>query len=228
MAVSSADLQATFDPADYGDSCAGFYAQLYPSIEAGLVARLLAMAGEGPVLELGLATGRVALRLSAAGVPMHGIDVSRAMLAAFRAQSGADSIAVVRGDFAVLPYRNAFHLIFSLVSSLHLLPTLSLQAQCLHSVALALTDEGRFVSETFETSGSGALTSEVYPVHTAFGIQRYRVTSLPTRVAVLDGLADAAGLTLIERWSDWSGALCDTDSVRQISVYRRSAPAERA
>ena len=40
---------------------------------------------DGPALELGIGTGRIALPLARRGVPVHGIDMSRAMVARLRA-----------------------------------------------------------------------------------------------------------------------------------------------
>ena len=42
------------------------------------------LAGEGPALELGIGTGRVALPLARRGVRVHGIDLSEAMVAKLR------------------------------------------------------------------------------------------------------------------------------------------------
>ena len=54
------------------------------------VADVLAeLAGGGRALELGIGTGRIALPLARRGVPVHGIDLSRAMVARLRAPSPA-------------------------------------------------------------------------------------------------------------------------------------------
>ena len=45
-------------------------------------------AGGGAALELGIGTGRVALPLSQRGVPVHGIELSPAMVAQLRAEAG--------------------------------------------------------------------------------------------------------------------------------------------
>ena len=58
----------SFDPTKYGDSAASFYDQLYPTIELGLLVTLIGLAGSGPVLDLGIGTGRVAIPLWQAGV----------------------------------------------------------------------------------------------------------------------------------------------------------------
>jgi cyclopropane fatty-acyl-phospholipid synthase-like methyltransferase len=65
------------------------------------VAEVLAgLAGGGRALELGIGTGRIALPLARRGVDVHGIDLSRAMVARLRAKPGGDAIAVTIGDFA--------------------------------------------------------------------------------------------------------------------------------
>ena len=61
---------------------------------------LAELAGDGAALELGVGTGRIALPLSARGVSVHGIDMSRAMVARLRAKPGGDAVDVTIGDFA--------------------------------------------------------------------------------------------------------------------------------
>jgi methylase of polypeptide subunit release factors len=66
------------DPATYGERIAEVYDDLYATrTDAGLAAAALAdLAGDGPVLELGIGTGRIALPLAERGVAVHGIDAS--------------------------------------------------------------------------------------------------------------------------------------------------------
>ena len=61
---------------------------------------LAGLAGDGRALELAIGTGRIALPLAARGVEVHGIDLSRAMVARLRAKPGGDAIPVAIGDFA--------------------------------------------------------------------------------------------------------------------------------
>jgi cyclopropane fatty-acyl-phospholipid synthase-like methyltransferase len=63
-------------------------------------AMLAELAGGGRALELGVGTGRIALPLARRGVEVHGIDLSRAMVARLRAKPGGDVIGVTIGDFA--------------------------------------------------------------------------------------------------------------------------------
>ena len=51
-------------------------AETYDSVET-----LAELAGGGKVLELAIGTGRVALRLAARGLTVHGIEASEAMVA---------------------------------------------------------------------------------------------------------------------------------------------------
>jgi 2-polyprenyl-3-methyl-5-hydroxy-6-metoxy-1,4-benzoquinol methylase len=56
------------------------------------------LAGHGRALEFGVGTGRIALPLAARGVPVHGIDLSRAMVTRMRAKPGADAVGVTIPD----------------------------------------------------------------------------------------------------------------------------------
>ena len=62
---------------------------------------LAGLAGRGRALELGIGTGRIALPLARRGVAVHGIDLSRAMVARLRAKPGGKAISVTIGDFAM-------------------------------------------------------------------------------------------------------------------------------
>ena len=70
----------------YGDAFADVYDDWYEGISDvdTTVATLLDLAGDGPVLELGVGTGRLALPLAIAGAPtgltVTGVDTSQAML----------------------------------------------------------------------------------------------------------------------------------------------------
>ena len=67
---------------------------------------LVELARGGPVLELGIGTGRFALPLVRAGLDVRGIDLSEPMVAKLRARPGGDAIPVVIGDLAGLPLRH--------------------------------------------------------------------------------------------------------------------------
>src|SRR3954447_16304815 len=71
-----------------------------PAVVDPIVDFLAALAGDGPALELGVGTGRIALPLARRGVHVHGVDLSPAMLAQLQAKPGAEDVAVTIGDFA--------------------------------------------------------------------------------------------------------------------------------
>jgi ubiquinone/menaquinone biosynthesis C-methylase UbiE len=93
------------------------YAPFYDWENAQTVARRdiafwqrLALANDGPVLELGCGTGRVALPLVRAGARLVGIDLSAPMLARARTRLTrarlAERALLVRGDIRQLPFRS--------------------------------------------------------------------------------------------------------------------------
>ena len=67
---------------------------------ADAVSFLKALAEEGPALELGIGTGRVAIPLTEAGVDVHGVETSDAMVSKLRAKPGGDGIDITIGSFA--------------------------------------------------------------------------------------------------------------------------------
>ena len=71
-----------------------------PAVVGPAVDFLAARAGDGPVLELGIGTGRLALPLSRRGLRVYGIELSPDMVEQLRTNEGADAISVTLGDFA--------------------------------------------------------------------------------------------------------------------------------
>jgi len=71
-----------------------------PAVVEPVVDLLVELAGSGRALELAIGTGRIALPLAQRGVPVHGIEMSKAMLARLRAKPGGKDIGVTIGDFA--------------------------------------------------------------------------------------------------------------------------------
>ena len=67
-----------YTPSTYGDTWAEIYDEATSS-PAGEVELLAELAGDGPVLELGVGTGRVAAPLAERGLAVHGLDPSQGM-----------------------------------------------------------------------------------------------------------------------------------------------------
>ena len=90
--------------ADYYDATRA----LSPAVEAALTELLAGeLVGRGRCLEIGVGTGRIALPLRRAGVPMAGIDLSRAMMLRIAAKAGGDApFPLAQADATRLPFRD--------------------------------------------------------------------------------------------------------------------------
>jgi SAM-dependent methyltransferase len=146
----------TFGPASYGDAFAEVYDDLYPAVSDvdGTVARMVALAGAGPVLELGIGTGRVAVPLAAAGCEVHGVDASAAMVDRLAAKPGGERIVVAVGDMAdvaaVAPAGpGAYAGVLVAFNTLFNLPTEADQRRCLAGVATVLRPGGVLAVEAY-------------------------------------------------------------------------------
>src|SRR5215218_243057 len=101
-----------------------------PEVLDRAVAFLADLAGSGRALELGIGTGRLALPLSRRGVPVHGIDLSAAMLARLAAKPGAEQIGVTLGDFAHARVPGAFRMAYLVFNTIMNLTTQDEQVAC--------------------------------------------------------------------------------------------------
>ena len=84
---------------------------------------LAELAGGGRALELGIGTGRIGLPLAARGVPVQGIELSRAMAARLHAKPGGEQIAVAIGDFATTTVDGTFSLVYLVFNTIMNLTT---------------------------------------------------------------------------------------------------------
>src|SRR6185369_719174 len=143
----------SYEPETYGDRIAVVYdALLPPRVEestANAVEFLAPLAGTGPVLELGIGTGRVALPLASRGIAVHGIDASESMIARLREKPGGEQIPVTVGDFKTLPMTEQFTLIYVVFNTFFALLTQEDQLACFAAVAEHLLPGGSFVIEAF-------------------------------------------------------------------------------
>lgn len=123
---------------------------------------LALLAGEpGPVLELGVGTGRIARALEAAGTTCVGIDRSLPML---RQAQECGTERLVRASFAALPFRSCFAtVIFPMRTTGHLL-TLEERLEMLREVHSALVPGGRFVFDHYIHDPHWAATNHDRPI----------------------------------------------------------------
>lgn len=218
-----------------------------PSVVDPAVSLLAELAGPGPALELGIGTGRIALPLSRRGVRVHGIELSRAMVAQLRAQHGAADIDVTIGDFATATASGTFTLVYLLRNTITNLTTQEEQVASFRNAAAHLDHGGCFVIENYIPELRRLPPGETVHVFTAtpahLGYEEYDVASQiafshhywvvdgqlktfssPHRYvwpSELDLMARLAGLTLRERWSGWHREPFTSESRSHISVWEK-------
>lgn len=237
-----------YEPRTYGDLVADIYDELYADLDPGAaVETLAALAGEGPVLELAIGTGRVALPLAARGLEVHGIDASEAMVERLRAKPGGDRIPVTMGDFADVGVEGSFSLVFVGFNTFFALTTQEAQVRCFANVAARLAPGGVFALEGFVPDlgrfrNNQAVTAPVVeldrvmldvsrhdPVEQRIDAHHVIVTRDGIRLQPvhiryawppeLDLMARLAGMRLRERWADWDRSPFTEESGRHVSVY---------
>lgn len=105
------------------------------------------LAGDGAALEFGIGTGRIALPLSERGVPVQGIDLSKAMVARLRAKPGGEAIGTTIGDFATTRVEGSFAVVYLIFNTINNLTTQAAQVACFRNAAAHLAAGGCFVIE---------------------------------------------------------------------------------
>jgi SAM-dependent methyltransferase len=214
-----------------------------------VVSFLAGLAGGGRALELGVGTGRLALPLARRGVPVHGIELSEAMVARLRAQPGAEQVGVTIGDIATAMVGGTFRLAFLARNTITNLTSQDEQVQCFQTVAAQLEPCGCFVVENYipqlQRLPPGETTRVFAATGTHLGFEEYdsaaqlavshhywvidgelETFSSPHRYlwpSELDLMAKIAGLSLRERWSTWQRGRFASDSSAHISVWQKPA-----
>jgi SAM-dependent methyltransferase len=210
---------------------------------------LAAIAGNGPVLELGIGTGRIAFPLARRGLPVHGIELSRAMVARLREKPGGEDIEVTIGDFSTTTVEGSFSLAYLVFNTIMNLTSQAAQVACFRNVAAHLEPGAAFVIEVGVPALRRLPAGESFHVFhgrdESWGIDEYDVasqgltshhigvvdgrlesTSIPFRYvwpSELDLMAQLAGMTLRERWSGWKREPFTNDSRQHVSVWEKPA-----
>ncbi len=222
-----------------------------PEVVNPTVDFLAELAGTGRALELGIGTGRIALPLAARGIAVHGIELSRAMVARLRAKPGGEGIGVTIGDFSTAKADGTFRLGYLIFNTIMNLTTQAAQVACFQNVGEHLEPGGRFVIEVGIPDLQRLPPGDRFVIfdarETHWGIDEYDVanqglishhfqvvdgrfekSSGPFRYvwpAELDLMAQMAGLELRERWADWNRGPFTSDSRKHISVWEKPARA---
>lgn len=219
-----------------------------PEVVAATVDFLADLADEGPALEFGIGTGRVAVPLQDRGVAVSGIDLSPHMVAKLHERPGGEDIQVIIGDIATARTEGAFTLVYAIWNTFINLLTLQEQVRCFQNAANHLRPGGYFLIDTMsplphlqrlppgETVRAFAIGSD------RFGFDEYDVLnqrltshhywtedgrwerwSTPCRYVwptELDLMAQIAGLTFHGRWAYWNRERFTAASSTHISVWQ--------
>jgi SAM-dependent methyltransferase len=228
------------------DSWADRYAERSSGGVAADVPFYVGLAGEadGPLVELAVGTGRVAIPVAqATGRRVIGIDSSPAMLAQARLRADEEGVELDlrEGDIRELEIGEPAALIYCPGRSLLHLPTWADRRRCFERVAASLRPDGRFAWNAFAfdhhiasaIDGQHADTAPGVPLphtnHYSVGDNRVDITldaggtgSLwwATKNEWL-GLLDVAGLRLEALYGGFAGEPLDDESREYVFVARR-------
>jgi methyltransferase family protein len=207
-------------------------------------------ADSGAALEMGIGTGRIAVPLSKRGIPVHGIDLSEAMIGQLRAKPDGGEISVTVGDFATTRVPGSFSLVYLVFNTIMNLTSADEQVACFQNAAAHLTEGGRFVVEVgvpqlqrlppgetvraFEIS-EALLGFDEYDIasqrlvshHYSMVDGKFELRSTPFRYvwpSELDLMARLANMKLRERWSGWRREPFTSESTQHVSVWEKTEP----
>lgn len=238
----------------FDDWIAEHYRTLWPEVfEPALIAStvdvLAELANGGAALEFGVGTGRIALPLSQRGVPVHGIDLSEAMLTSLLSEPDGTRLGVTLGDFATARVDDVFDLVYLLRNTITNLTSQDEQVECFRNAARHLRPGGTFLVENYVPElrrippGERSFVFTATPSHIGVGeydflnqieVSRHwwtidgalRTFSSPFRYvwpSELDLMARIAGLRPRERWSDWDRSPFTAESRSHISTWEKIA-----
>jgi SAM-dependent methyltransferase len=216
-----------------------------PGVIAATVDFLAALAGDGAALELGIGTGRIALPLAERGVPVHGIDLSEAMVARLKAKPGGDAIRVTIGDFARTRVEGTFSLAYVVFNTIMNITAQEDQIACFANAAAHLAPGGCFVVEVGVPRGTQRevfalgdkhvgvdewepATQRLVSHHFSLVDGSWVRNSIPFYAAAPgehDLMARLAGMRLRERWSGWNREPFSAESIKHVSVWEKTGEA---
>jgi len=234
----------------FGPDEARKYRDLQRGDEAEAVSFIHGLAAGGPVLELGIGTGRIALPLAGAGIRVDGIELSPSMVAELHAKPGGDKLSVAVGDFSDVPVDGTYRVVYVVWNTFFNLLTQEAQVRCFRNVSRHLSAGGCFVIEAYVPSFLHQLQGQQYvraedlqvdevsldvlrhdaatqtleESHVSLGPAGVRLNPVVQRYAwpaELDLMAQVTGMRLRERWGGWSRQPFDSHSRIHVSVFEK-------
>jgi SAM-dependent methyltransferase len=223
-----------------------------PSVVDPMVDLLAQLAGDGAALEFAIGTGRIALPLSARGIPVHGIELSPDMVEQLRRKAGADAVPVSTGDMTSTRVSGRFELVYLVANSIMNVTTQEEQIAVFSNAAAHLVSGGCFVIELMVPQLRRLPPTEVARVFRLdpdhIGIETF--DDIVGQVAwshhwmEVDGrlvrhsapyryiwpselllMARCTGFELQDRWGDWDRSPFTSESARQVTVFVKTGQA---
>jgi SAM-dependent methyltransferase len=237
----------------WGEEIAAVYDATYaaeaePSVVDPMVDLLAQLVGDGAALEFAVGTGRIALPLSARGIPVHGIELSPDMVEKLRGKPGADAVPVTIGDMTTTRLSDRFELVYLVANSIMNVTTQEEQIAVFSNAAAHLVPGGHFVIELIVPQLRRVPLSEVARVFTLeadhVGIETFddvvgQVAWSHHWIEVSDRLvrhsapyryiwpselllmAKITGFELQDRWGDWDRSPFASESAKQVTVFAK-------
>ena len=223
-----------------------------PEVVGPAVGLLAELADGGPALELAIGTGRIAAPLAARGVPVSGIELSKAMAARIVDKPGGADIDVAIGDMTTTRVPGQFSLVYLVFNTISNVTTQDGQVDVFRNAAAHLRPGGLFLIEVgipdlrrmppgqdtvpftvAPDDGGGYVGFDRYDVATQLFTSNHvtvtadggRFWTVPFRYAwpaEMDLMARIAGMRLKHRWSDWDRSPFEHESTKQVSVWEKA------
>ena len=235
----------------WGPEIAEVYDETYAAQSATpvlepIVDLLAELARGGPALEFAVGTGRVAIPLSARGIPVRGVELSRPMAERQAAKPGA--VPVTIGDMTTARVPGTFTLVYLVANTIMNVTTQDDQLAVFANAAAHLAAGGCFVVEvevpqlrrvprgetgwvfTLDPDHVGIETFDDLVGQVAWSHHWMQVRgrlvrhSAPYRYvwpSETDLMARIAGFRCRERWAGWDRAPFTSDSRRQVAVFQK-------
>jgi SAM-dependent methyltransferase len=217
--------------------------------ERAIVAALRDLAGDGPVLELAVGNGRIAIPLAATGLEVDGIDTSQRGIDELRAHPQGAAVNASVADLSDFALGRKYSLVYCVANSLFNVTTQEAQIRCFERVAAHLAPGGVFLVHSsytpawFEQLPNGQYVEARHFELNFAWLQALRVDAaeqlvyqqdlllskkgnnfLPcvhryASVGELDLMARIAGLDKRERWGTWTREPYDARSLMLLATY---------
>jgi SAM-dependent methyltransferase len=222
--------------------------------EKAIVAALYDLARGGPVLELAVGDGRIAIPLADTGVQVDGIDISPNGIDQIRAHPRGTAVNASVADISDFALDRKYSLIYCVANSLFNLTSQEDQLRCFERVAQHLAPGGVFLvhssytprwfeglrhgqyiesrhlelnSAQLQALRADPATQLVYQQDMWLSKQGISLIPMVHRyasLAELDLMARNSGLQRREVWGSWTREAYGPDSVMCVATYAAASP----